>query len=189
MSDSPLEEFEAHEHMEHAEHAAHSPDRLVAYVSITISILAVASALVGSLETIADGRALSEKNEAVLAQSRASDQWNLYEAKSLKKNLYTLFADQGGDKADKYRAVAASNEKDQAAIQAEAKTYENQREEKLKVSALAEDQHHKLTIAATLMHMGIAISTVAIIAANRWPWYASLVLGVLGAIVAGIAYL
>jgi hypothetical protein len=156
---------------------------------VTIAVLAVASALVGSLETIAEGKALSEKNEAVLAQNRASDQWNFYEAKSLKKNMYALAADQGGPRADKYRATAASNEKDEAGIQVQAKKFEDERDERLKVSALAEEQHHKLTIAATLMHMGIAISTIAIISGKRWPWHASLVLGLLCAIVAGIASL
>jgi hypothetical protein len=189
MSDSPLEELENREHMEHAEHAAHSANRLMSYVSITIAVLAVTSALVGSLETIADGAALSQKNEAVLAQNRASDQWNFFEAKSLKKNMYALAADQGGPNADKYRKTAASNEKDENGIQVEAKKFEEERDSLLKASARSEEQHHRLTIAATLMHMGIAISTIAIISGKRWPWHASLVLGAAGALVTGIAYL
>jgi hypothetical protein len=39
-----------------------------------------------------------------------------------------------------------------------------------------------------LLHMGIAIATIAIIAKRRWPWIASLILGVAGSIVAVIAY-
>ena len=70
MSDSPLEELEAREHAEHAEHAAHGGGKLVAWVSMTIAVLAVLSAVVGSLETLASGQALTEKNEAVLAQSK-----------------------------------------------------------------------------------------------------------------------
>src|SRR5215469_11168932 len=103
MSDSPLEELEAHEHAEHAEHAAHSGIKLVAWVSMTIAILAVLSAIVGSLETLVAGQAFTQKNEAVLSQARASDNWNEYEAKSLKKHIYGIAADQGGPKADKYR--------------------------------------------------------------------------------------
>ena len=187
MSDSPLEELENHEHVEHAEHAAHSGNKLVTWVSVTIAVLAVLSALVGSLETIASGKAIGEKNEAVLAQSLASDQWNFYQAKSLKKHIYTLAADQGGPNADKYKAIAKSDGADEDGIQAEAKKFEGQRDEHLKASEGSEDQHHKLTIAATLMHMGIAISTIAIITGKRWPWLASLGLGVLGSVVAAIA--
>ena len=45
----PTEHFE---HAEHAAHAAHSGDPFLAQVSMTIAILAVAAATVGSLETI-----------------------------------------------------------------------------------------------------------------------------------------
>jgi len=189
MSDSPLEELENREHVEHAEHAAHSGNSLMAWVSVTIAVLAVLSAVVGSLETIASGQAIGEKNEAVLSQSLASDQWNFYQAKSLKKHVYTVGAGLGGPEADKFKAVAKADAADEGPIQAKAKTYEDQRDEHLKASDKAEHEHHRLTIAATLMHMGIAISTIAIITGKRWPWHASVVLGLLGSIVAGIAYL
>ena len=189
MTDSPLEEMEAHEQAEHAEHAAHSGGKLLTWVSITIAVLAVLSAVVGSLETVASGQALSEKNEAVLAQSKASDSWAFYQAKSLKKHIYGIAADQGGPKADKYRKTADENAADETRIQNEAKGLEKERDDRLKLSEIAEDRHHRLTVAATLLHMGIAISTIAIIAGRRWPWIASLFLGVAGSAIAAWAYL
>ena len=189
MSDSPLEEMEAHEHAEHAEHAAHGGGKLIAWVSMTIAVLAVLSAVVGSLETLASGQALSEKNEAVLAQSKASDSWAFYQAKSLKKHIYGIAADQGGLKADKYRKTQAENAADETKIQDEAKALEKERDTHLKVAEVSEGRHHRLTVAATLLHMGIAISTIAIIAGRRWPWLASLVLGVAGSAIALWAYL
>ncbi|MDB5459022.1 MAG: hypothetical protein JWO72_763 [Caulobacteraceae bacterium] len=188
MTDSPLEELEAHEHMEHAEHAAHGGDPLLTYVSITIAMLAVLSAVVGSLETVASGQALAQKNEAVLAQARASDSWAFYQAKSLKKHIYGIAADGGGPKADKYRKTSGENAADEERIQGEAKAFEKERDEKLKLSQTDEDRHHKLTVAATLLHMGIAIATIAIIARRRWPWLASLVLAAAGSAVAVWAY-
>src|ERR1700761_442807 len=189
MSDSPLEELENHEHLEHAEHAAHGGGKLVAWVSMTIALLAVLSAVVGSLETVASGQALSQKNEAVLSQSKASDSWAFYQAKSLKKHIYGIAADGGGPKADKYRKTEADNAADETRIQDEAKALEKERDEHLKLSEVAEDRHHRLTVATTLLHMGIAISTIAIIAKKRWPWLASLVLGVAGSAIAAWAYL
>jgi hypothetical protein len=189
MSDSPLEELETHEHMEHAEHASHSGGKLLTWVSVTIAVLAVLSAVVGSLETIASGEALSQKNEAVLAQSKASDSWAFYQAKSLKKHIYGIAADQGGDKADKYRKTAADNAADETKIQDEAKALEKERDEHLKLAEVAEGRHHRLTVSATLLHMGIAIATIAIIARRKWPWLASLVLGVAGSAIAAWAYL
>jgi len=189
MSDSPLEELEAHEHAEHAEHAAHGGNKLVAWVSMTIAILAVLSAVVGSLETLASGQALAQKNEAVLAQSKASDSWNEYQANSLKKHIYGIAADQGGPKADKYRKTAADKAADETKIQDEAKALEKERDDHLKLAEVAEGRHHRLTVSATLLHMGIAISTIAIIAGKRWPWLSSLVLGVAGSAIALWAYL
>jgi hypothetical protein len=189
MSDSPLEELEAHEHAEHAEHAAHSGIKLIAWVSMTIAILAVLSAVVGSLETVMSGQAFTEKNEAVLAQARASDNWAFYQAKSLKKHIYGIAADQGGPKADKYRKTADSNEADETKIQDEAKALEKERDEHLKRAEEKEGREHRLTFGATLLHMGIAIATIAIIASKRWPWIASLVLGVAGSAIAVWAYL
>ena len=189
MSDSPIEDLENHEHVEHAEHAAHGGDRLLSWVSITIAVLAVLSAVVGSLETVASGQALGNKNEAVLAQAKASDSWNEYQAKSLKKHLYGIAADQGGPKADKYRQTAASNAADEVKVQAEARALEKERDDKTKLAETAEARHHRLTVAATLLHMGIAISTIAIIARRRWPWIASVILGLAGSAIAAWAYL
>ena len=192
MTDSPLEELEAREHAEHAEHAAHAhgpASKLLSWVSITIAVLAVLSAVVGSLETIASGQALTLKNEAVLAQSKASDSWAFYQAKSLKKHIYGIAADGGGPKADKYRKTAADNAADEEKIQEEAKALEKERDENLKKAEVAEGRHHRLTVAATLLHMGIAIATIAIIAGRKWPWLSSLFLAVAGTAIAVWAYL
>jgi len=125
----------------------------------------------------------------VLAQSKASDQWNFYQAKSLKKHIYGIAADAGGPKADKYRKTQADNATDETKIQDEAKALEKERDEHLKQADEAEGMHHRLTVAATLLHMGIAIATIAIIAGRKWPWLASLVLGAAGSAIAIWAYL
>ena len=56
-------------------------------------------------------------------------------------------------------------------------------------SRVREHRHHRLTLAATFLHVGIAVSTIAIIArGQRWPWYLALLLGLAGIGVAGTAY-
>jgi hypothetical protein len=185
MVDLPLE---AHEHAEHAEHAAHENDPFTSLVSITIAILAVIAAAAGSLETFESASAIIEANKAVLFQDRATDQWNLYEFKSLKKNIYGLAADQGGPKADADKAKSKDEAAGQDAAQAEAKALEAQRDEALKLSDRHERRHHRLAIGATLVEIGIAISTIAIITRKRWPWIGAAGLGAIGAAVALLAY-
>ncbi len=186
MNDPALE---AHEHAEHAEHAAHENSPFISQVSITIALLAVVAAITGSLETIESGGAIIAANEAVLAQDKATDQWNFFEAKSLKKNLYSIAADAGGPKADEDRAKAKHEGLDQDKAQEEAKALEDESHKAQALSQIHENRHHRLTFGATLLEIGIAISTIAIITRKRWPWIISAVLGVAGSVVAASAYL
>ena len=181
--------FEAHQHAEHAKHAAHQEDSFTSRVSITIALLAVAAAITSSLETYESAGAIIAANEAVLAQDKATDAWNLFEAKSLKKNLYVIAGDAGGPKAATYAAKAKSEGADQDKSQEEAKSLEAESRKALSVSQAHEARHHRLTLGATLLEIGIATSTIAIITRKRWPWIASSVLGLAGAVVASSAYL
>ena len=189
MSDSPLEEMEAHEHAEHAEHAAHESNPLISQVTLTIAVMAVIAAIGGSLETTEGDKTIVAKNEAVLQQNRATDLWNEYEAKSVKKNLYTLFADQAGPKAAAYAKTAAQNATDQQSLQAKAKAFEATRDKWSEAAEVHEKRHGRLTIAATLLHMAIAIATLAIILQKRWPWITAIVLTAAGMVLGTWAYL
>jgi hypothetical protein len=186
MNDPALE---AHEHAEHAHHAAHENDPFVSRVTITIAILAVLAAAAGSLETFESASAIIEANKAVLSQDRATDEWNLFQAKSLKKNMYAIAADAGGPKADAYKAKSRDEASGQDEAQTEAKALEAEREHDLKLSDVHERRHHRLGIAATLLEIGIAISTIAIITKKRWPWFGAATLGTVGAAIVALAYL
>ena len=195
-SDSPFEEMEAHEHAEQAAHAAHGgqepeekKDPLISRVTFTIAVLAAAAAVGASLETTEGDKAINAKNDAVLAQNRASDQWSFFEAKSLKKNLYQLAADENGPKAAGYAKTAAKNGTEQDAIQKLAQSFEEKRDHALEIAEVHERRHGRLTIASTLLHMSIAIATLAIILHRKWPWYASIGLAVVGAALGVWAYL
>jgi hypothetical protein len=185
MSDPALE---AHEHVEHAEHAAHENNPFVSRVSITIAFLAVVAAVAGSLETYESASAIIEANKAVLSQDKATDQWNFFESKSLKKNIYTLAADGNASKAADYMKKAKDEGDGQLDAQDKAKDLEHERDQELAASAVHEERHHHLGVAATLLEMAIAISTIAIITHKRWPWVISATLGVVGAIVAALSY-
>jgi hypothetical protein len=179
----------AHEHLEHAEHAAHESDPFIALVSITIAVLAVLAAVVSSLETFQSTSAIIAANRAVLAQDQATDQWSLYEAKSLKKNMYVIASDGGGAHAGDYQTKAKAEGADQDAAQADAKKLETEREHQIALSEVHEQRHHRLTIAATLLEMGIALSTIAIVTKKRWPWFTAIGLGGVGAVLAVLAYI
>jgi hypothetical protein len=181
--------LEAHEHAEHAEHAAHAHDPFISRVSITIAVLAVLAAGVGSLETIEAGGAITNASEAVLSQDKATDIWGEYQADSLKKHLYGIAADAGGPKAAQYQGTAKEQVAKQAELKKQAQEDEADRDKLLATSRIHEHRHHWLTAAATLLEIGIAICTVAIITRRRAFWLGSMGLGVLGLVLFGAAYL
>lgn len=181
--------LEAHEHAEHAGHAAHEHDPFISTVSITIAVLAVLAASIGSLETVEASGAITSASEAVLAQDKATDAWDEYQADSLKKHLYGLAADAGGAKAGRYAATAKDQTGKQAQVRKQALDDETERDKLLAVSRGHEHRHHWLTAAATLLEIGIAICTVAIITRRRAFWLGSLGLALGGLALCGVAYL
>jgi len=189
MSDSPLEELEHHEAAEHAAHAAEDKDPLLQQVTFTIAVLAVAAAIAASLETSEGDAAIGAKNDAVLVQDQATDQWSFANSKSLRRKVYEIAADNGGAKAGAYLKAAAKESADEDKARDKAKSYETKRDAFLEQGERHEQRHGRLTVASTLLHMAIAIATLAIILHRRWPWLTALALSAGGVAVTAWAYL
>lgn len=187
MSESPTEHFE---HAEHAEHVAHSNDPFLARVSISIAVLAVLSAAVGSLETLETADTIREKTTAAIVQNRATDEWGQFSRESLKKTMYDIAGQTGGPTAEANRAKAKDYETRSTATQERAKELERKVHEANESSEHHEHRHQVLTISATLLHISIAIATIAIVMrTRRWPFRTALVLGILGTIGAALAFI
>ena len=177
------------EHREHAEHAAYSGDPLIVRVSVTIAILAVVAASVGSLETIESGAAISKTSESVLLQNQATDRWSYFQAQSIKKNMYEIARAANPERAEDYSAKARGYESDTESTRLQAEDLAHRSDALLEEGEHRERRHHVLTVGVTLLHVSIAVATIAIIArGRRWPWHASMALGALGAAVAAYAY-
>jgi hypothetical protein len=187
MSHDPA--LEAHEHAEHAEHAAHAHDPFISRVSITVAILAVMAAAAGSLETVEGGRAITQSSEAVLAQDKATDSWNEYQAESLKRHMYGIASVSAGSRAAEYETEMGKDRESQAKARQKAEEAEKDRDARLRESAAHEERHHWLTGAATLIEIGIALSTVAIITRRRTFWFSAMGLGAIGAVLFAVAFL
>jgi hypothetical protein len=189
MTDSPLEELEGHEHAEHAKEAAESNDPLISRVTFTIAVLAVAAAISASLETTQSDGAIVAKNDAVLAQDQATDHWSFANSKSLRRKVYELAADTGSAKAAAYAKSALREGADEAKAQDLAKADEAKRDAALERAEVLEKQHGRLTVASTLLHMAIAIATLAILLRRRWPWITALALSLAGVVAGAWAFL
>src|SRR6202051_3983772 len=84
-------EYAPHEHA--VEHAADAGDPPPGWVAVFTAILAAISGLLHYEEGVLQTKSLLFKNDAVLLQSKTSDEWNLYQAQSSKGHLMELAAD------------------------------------------------------------------------------------------------
>jgi len=187
MSNDPA--LDAHEHAEHAEHAAHEGNPFISRVAITVAVLAVMAAAAGSLETVEGGRAITESSEAVLAQEKATDAWDEYQADSLKRHIYDIAADNGGAYTSEYKNDSSDQRTAQDKARKDAQDFEKDRDSHTALSATHEERHHWLTGSATLIEIGIALSTIAIITKRTPFWLGAMGLGAVGIALFGYAYL
>ena len=187
MSESPTEHFE---HAEHAEHIAHSGDPFLAKVAIAIAILAVLSAAVGSLETLETAATIRDKTSAAIIQNRATDEWGLFSRESIKKTMYDIAGQTPGADTTGNAAKSKDYETRSHDSQAKAQDLERQVADANEGSEKHERRHQILTISATLLHIAIAVATIAIVMrGRRWPFHTAVILGILGSIGAALAFI
>lgn len=152
----------------------------IRYLSVSTAVIAVLAAIATLLSGNYANDALLKKNDAILAQSKASDQWNYYQAKGIKLSVDEGFYGQHQDSAlkadiDKYVVQ-------QADIQKTAQEFEKQSAELNDQSEAYLARHHRLAIAVTLFQIAIAMSAIAALLRTLPLWLLSLA-GSLGGII------
>jgi uncharacterized membrane protein YeiB len=170
-----MEVNEAHELREHAEHGAH--ESAMRPVAFTMSLLAVMVAVT----TVLGHRT---HTEAVLYQNKATDQWNLYQAKKIRSNDTALVSDllTAVTIADKEAAAKISK----AYANHQAKWADDLKEEQEKAEALelrvehAEARADRFDLAEALLEIGLVITSVTLLTRSRIYWYLGMVFSVLG---------
>ena len=175
-----METREVLEHVEEAEQASEKREdfgrRAAVVVSVLAALLAVAS--------LAGTRA---STEAILAQAKATDTWNEFQANSLKRHVnlddaaqIRILGSGTPAEADANKQAAsleqAVNEKYQPAqddLMPKALELEHERD-------LAEARHRGFQTSEAAFQLGIVLSSISIVAHARWLLLAGGGLGLLG---------
>ncbi|MDD2384255.1 MAG: DUF4337 family protein [Sulfurospirillaceae bacterium] len=168
------------EAMEEIKHHEAEERGWLSYVSLSTAIIAIVTALAGLYESQVTSQTILAKNEAVLLQSKASDQWSFYQAKSLKGHIYKVNAEVFPQKADDFKVKIDKYEKEQAQVMAEAKKLEKLGEAKDHESEHFYHKHHTLSFAITFLQISIAIASISALTRNKKFWLGSLALGTIG---------
>jgi hypothetical protein len=108
MESNAIEEHlkQVEEAMEEVKHKEKEMEGWLSYISLSTAIIAILTALVGLYESQITSKTILTKNEAVLYQSQASDQWNFYQAKSVKSHIYAVNAELFPEKAEEFKKNA-----------------------------------------------------------------------------------
>lgn len=153
-------------------------------ISLAISILAVMVAMV----TVVGHRS---HTEAVLMQARATDQWNLYEAKKIRQDSLEVVIDQlalqptvdakaTAAKIEEYKAHIAKWKTDLADAQAQAEGFEHGREH-------AEHQAGRYDMGEALLQISVVLSSITLFTRRRGYFFGGLCLGTAGLLIAASA--
>ena len=177
------------EHVEEAEQAAERDEGFGRRAAVLVSILAAFLAIA----SLAGSRA---STEAILAQARASDTYNEYQANSLKRHINLDDATQlrilaAGSAAEAQANTQAAgleqavNDKYQPAqgeLLPRAQAFEHERD-------IAESRHRGFQTAEAAFQLGIVLSSISIVARARWLLGAGAALGVVGLLLGANAFL
>ncbi|GAC1574752.1 MAG: hypothetical protein NVS3B9_6780 [Candidatus Doudnabacteria bacterium] len=156
------------------------------FLALTTAIIAVLSAIATLQSGNYADRSLLEKNNAVLLQNKASDQWNYYEAKGVKKNVVEGFAGQNPDA--KSKAQIEKYAQQQNDIQKIAQSLEEGVKETNDKSEKLFEKHHTVALGVTLFQIAVALSAMSALLRTKNLWYLSIVssLGGLALFLSGI---
>lgn len=162
--------MEPQEVAENTEKAKESGERAI---GLTMAILAVLLAV----STLLSHRAHTEE---VLLETRATDQWNYFQAKNIRYHVYdadaqiaSLFAEKGAGAAADFRQKSEQQKKDSEEIQAEA--------EKLGREVQATSRKASFYDGSELfLEVAIVLSSISLLAKSRHYWRASFLFSIAG---------
>jgi uncharacterized membrane protein YgdD (TMEM256/DUF423 family) len=171
MSHNPTEHVqeELHHHASHGSDHGHGSKWITA-AATTAAILAAFAAAAGALAT-------SHLTQSTLIRIKANDDWNFYQAKSIKSSVLDakIYAAQLNKVEPRKSDLDKKEEyaKEMPEIQANAKELEKLSREHL-------ETHETFEGSATLFHIAIAIVAVSVVAKRKEFWFISMLGGVVG---------
>ncbi|MCW3098179.1 MAG: hypothetical protein JWL77_3797 [Chthonomonadaceae bacterium] len=159
------------------------------YISLTTAFLAVIAAVAALQAGKLANESLIAKNESVLHQAQASDQWNYYQAAGIKSNTAkqtaSILAALPGHPADAgkvWEKDSAKYEQRKEKAMEDAKEYEKKRDEKAEEADAMLKHHEIFALCVTCTQVAIALSAIAALTKRRAIWYISMLAGAIGLI-------
>jgi len=147
---------------------------LATRVAVAAALLAVLASISALQAEHGAAEAILAKNDAVLWQSRASDEWAYRQAKSIKLHLQELAPGGVSDPESQRAEIAASESRAQAD--------EQERDRANHEAAEHFARHHRFAVATSLLQIALVLETVAAVLDRTSVWWGGLAVGVVGVV-------
>jgi hypothetical protein len=169
---------------EWAQHAKHEPDD--AQVSLTMAILAVVVAAISLLGH-------RTHTEEIVLQNKVTDGWAYYQAKTIRRhtdqalvdmNSYVAVRDpqRSAKFAEKYTSEAERYRDEQKQMEAETRKLQSEQE-------TARKSADRFDLGEVFLEIALVITSITLMAGRRAFWYAGMLLGLTGVVVAASSFL
>lgn len=186
------EDYEVPSPHEHAVEEAAEKDGqgLAQKIALMTAILATVGALVSYQSNSAQNEAMFLKNQSILKQAEASDQWAFYQAKSVKSHLDEAMATLATDPDVKARFTAdkTREDKEKVVIQSEAQKLQDESRQLGEASDAKLRPHERLALALSALQIAIALAAITVLTKRRWLLWGSIAFAVIGVLTAVSAF-
>lgn len=161
------------------------------YVSVSLVLIAVLSAIATSKGGGLSTKSLRAMNDAAFRQSQASDQWSFYQAKSTKRHLYEIDRDHlkkaGQDtKTDDERIDRY--EKESAEIKAKAEELEKLRDVARATADKAAESGKEVGGLVSLLQVAVACGSISLVIKKKPLWFLALAIAAYASVRLAIAF-
>lgn len=166
-------------------------NRFAQKIALMTAVLATVGALISYQSGSAQTEAMFLKNESILKQAEASDQWSYYQAKSMKAHIAAATADTAlsPEVRQKYIAQLAQLEKEKTEIQVEAKKLQNQSQSFGRQSEAKLRPHERLALAMTFIQIAVALAAITVLTRKNWLLWGSIASAGVGLAAAATTFL
>ena len=165
-------------------------DGLAQKIALMTAVLATIGALISYQSGSAQNEAMFLKNQSILKQAEASDQWAYYQAKSIKEQLddAVVVLASSEDVKSRFLAERARLDKEKAEVQAEARKLQAESRKLGEESEAKLHPHERLALALTFIQIAIALAAITVLTKRRWLLWGSVASAAVGVVVAAMAF-
>lgn len=153
-------------------------------IAVTAAVIAVFGAAVGLFETNQVADMIIEKDNALLNQTLASDQWSYYQAKDIRRHSYEISAKAQAKTdpplASEFKGQSELYDKQRMAIKKEARKFEDLAKGFSAKSAEHQHLHLISAMSVTAIQISIALLAVSAYTRRKLLWLVAMLISVVG---------